>query len=190
PLRTRNERVRVPCGERGTQEGPNWRRTTLSRICETVRTRMGIIRRSRPDALRTRIRHDNPATRRLREPGHYTNRHPNPQCSRDQHVRRHCQADQGASPALRLKSLRARRRRTNLRTQVRGLFPAILYGEGLDPQLPDPTLWHFRSRRQLSDGTERRATPILPTPEIPDARPPHLSQELERSNRCREKGPR
>src|SRR5207253_9905938 len=53
-----------------------------------------------------------------------------------------------------------------------------------------PTLWHVRSRRQLPHGTEWRATPLLPTQEIPDARPPHLPQELERSNRCREKGAR
>src|SRR5439155_22877370 len=100
-----------------------------------------------------------------------------------------CQAKHETSPATRLTSLRTLRRRANLRTHIRSLLPTILHGERLDPQLPDPTLWHIRSRRQLPHGTERRATPLLPTPEIPDARPPHLSQELERSNPSREKGP-
>src|SRR2546428_288315 len=43
PVRTRNEGIRVSSGERGTQEGPDWRRATFSRICSTVRDRVGVL---------------------------------------------------------------------------------------------------------------------------------------------------
>src|SRR5205807_9775043 len=92
-----------------------------------------------------------------------TDRNPDTERERNEHVRCRGQADKRTPPAVRVQSLRGESGRENICSQIRRVLPAILDGQRLDTKLQDTALRDLRGCGQLQNGAERRAAALFQT---------------------------